>query len=161
MVVAVLEGDGRDAVLFLKEIVGGAEVLPEVEVWGGGFFLQTLLDHAEGEDVDGDGGLVVERGLDDEVDFLDEWISHGEAADADDSAMHHDEAASALMMAVVGIGVADVDGEVVAAGGIELLLRDVVKAFRSLPVAFTRFGAEAAGEVGDGVGAEELPAFAA
>lgn len=157
-ITTVLHGDMRDAPLCLEAVEGRAEFLPEVEVRGAVRILHACFSHAEGEDVDRNDGVVIQRGFNDEIDLLDERIGHGEAADADHVAMHHDEVAGALMSEVVLVGVADIEGEMIAAGGVELLWCDRVEAFGGLHVAFAGFRAESAGESGDGIVAEDFPA---
>ena len=125
--------------------------------FGGGHF---ALGHLEGEGVDAEEGLaVVEGGFAEEVDFFDFGIGHGGAADGEFVAVNHDEGASAAVGAVVGIGVADVEGEVVARVWVELVFGDEVESFGGLAVAFFEFGAEGAGHAGDRVGAEEFEVF--
>lgn len=156
LVAAVCHSDVRHEVLFLKDVVGGLEALPKIEVsWLCRF--HALLSHAKREDVDGDAAHVTESRFDYEIDFLNDRISHGETANAAHVTMDHDEIAGALVGEVVGVRIADVEGQVVAAGGIELLLCDAVEAFRSLHVSFAGFGPQSAGETGDGVGAKKMP----
>ena len=100
---------------------------------------------------------ALERRFDHEVNLLDHRVRHGKAADAAHVAMHHDEAARALVREVVGVGVADIERQVVAASGIELLGRETVKALRGLHVALTGFRPQRSRETSDGIGAKQPP----
>ena len=69
--------------------------------------------------------------------------------------MHHQHAAAVAVGAVVGVGVAEVEGEVVLAVGVQRFAPDGVEAFGRLFVAFAGFRAEFAGVDADGVVEEE------
>ncbi|QLP97135.1 MAG: hypothetical protein HZY79_06665 [Rhodoblastus sp.] len=56
---------------------------------------------------------VLQRGGDVTVNLLNAFIGHREAADRHAIAMHHDRRAGASVLAVEGVGIADVEGEMV------------------------------------------------
>ena len=66
--------------------------------------------------------LAVFKGVGHEkVDFLYDRIRHRVATNAGLITMHHDVAACAPVMKVVGIRIADVEGEMIVAGRVKLL----------------------------------------
>ena len=112
--------------------------------------------HAEGEGVHAHIGLAaLERRADEGVDFFDLSVAHGIAADGDAFAVYHQHAAAVAVRAVVGIGVAEVEGEVVLAVGVHRFAADGVEAFGRLFVAFAGFRTEFAGVDADRVVEEE------
>ncbi len=155
--VALFFDDDVGRYLFILEpTVAGFEVFPEIEPFITGGPGEALFGHFEGEDVNAEEFFsICESGIAEGVDFLDEGVGHGEAADGDIRTVDHDEAAGSVVGFVKFIGIADVEGKVEAALGIELALGDEVKPFGNLAVAFAKLGAEAAGGSGNGVGFKE------
>ena len=90
-----------------------------------------------------------------QVDFLDAAIGHGVTADRNAFAVHHQVTAGALEAAVEGVGKADIEGQVIAAVGVQPLFGDTVEALGRLQVAFLAFRAELAGIAADRVGFEQ------
>lgn len=71
-ILLVLHADLGWNAVFLKEVVAGFEVFPEVEPWVVGGFLHAFFGHAEGENMDTEERLsVIEGRLAEGVDFLD------------------------------------------------------------------------------------------
>lgn len=100
-------------------------------------------------------GIVA--GFDQEVDFLDSRVGHRIAADAYFIAVNHQVATGAMVVPVVAVGEAEIEGEVVIAAGVHRLPGDGVESFGRLAVAFFQLWAEAAAApVGDGVAAKLL-----
>ncbi len=111
---------------------------------------QRLLGEPEGEGMHVDGRLPrQERRLNHGIDLVDLLVGNGIAADRGAAAMHHQRRAGPPQLAVIGVGKAQVERQVVTGIGIELAQPDPIKAFRRLPVAFAQLGAEAARELAD------------
>ena len=151
----------RRLVVALEVVVAGfehaPEVIPAVLAVGG----EVGVCHAEGEGVHAHVGLAaLERRADEGVDFFDLPVAHGIAADGDAFAVYHQHAAAVAVRAIVGVGVAEVEGEVVLAVGVHRFAADSVEAFGRLFVAFAGFRAEFAGVDADGV-VKEKGVFAA
>jgi hypothetical protein len=103
--------------------------------------------------------LAVRQGrVEQRVDFLDAGVAHGIAADGHAAAVHHQEVAGAAVRTVVGVGIAQVEREVVLAARIELAAADPVEAFGRLAVALAQLGPERARPGADGIGAEQAVA---
>ena len=103
---------------------------------------QVFGCHAEGEAVHSEIRLpMLEGGLAEGVNFFDAGVGHGKAADRDPVAVHHEEASRAAMGLIVGVGVAEIEGEVESAIGLHAGAGDMVKSFRGLEVAFRGFWA--------------------
>ena len=126
-----------------KVVVSLLEIEPEGVV-GGVFFLgQAFGGHAEGKAVHAKIGLaVLEGGAAQGVDFFDAGVGHGKTADGNPVAVNHEKASRAVMGEIVGVGVAQVEGEVKAAIGLHPGAGDVVKPFRGLEVALGGFWAK-------------------
>lgn len=156
VVLLVFDGDVGGGFFVFEPLVAGLEVLPEGEVRVGGVAGEVFGGQAKGEEVDAEEFLAaLVGGMAEGVDFFDFLVGHGEAADGDIGSVDHDEAAGALVGLVVGVGVADVEGEVEVALGIHLGGGNEVESFGDLAVAFAEFGAEGAGGAEDGVALEE------
>ena len=96
-------------------------------------------------------------GLDQEVDFLDSRVGHRIAADTDFIAVNHQVATGAMVVPVVAVGKAEIEGEVEIAFGVHRLPGDRVESFGRLAVALLQLWAEAtAAPVGDRVAAKLL-----
>ena len=89
------------------------------------------------------------------VNLADLRVGHREAAGRRADAMHHDGAALVSQCAVIGVGIADVECEVI--GGVRLHLRgrDRIEALRHLTIALVRLGAELAGPAADRIGLQQ------
>ena len=72
--------------------------------------------------------------------------------------MHHDVLPGAAIGAVIGVGEADIEGEMVLAARVHLILRDEIEPFRRLTVALADLGPEAARIGADRIGFEEMEA---
>lgn len=157
----VLHGDQRRHVGQFKERVAVQDVAPEGKVGRMGVALQVGGRHAEREDMQVEGGLAgIERPVGNGVDLFDNPVGHGEAADGFPLAVNHDQAARGIVLQVVLIGIAYIEGQVKIAPRIHVLRADRIEAFGRLLVAFFQFGAQSAREIGDGVLSEEIVAFA-
>ena len=103
--------------------------------------LELLVRHAERKGVDLDGGLpAVERVAREPVDLLGERVRHGIAAGRLALAVHHDGAAGAIERPVVGVGIAEVEGEIILRIGLHLVAGDRVEALGRLLVALLSLG---------------------
>lgn len=92
------------------------------------------------------------------VDLADLVVGHGVAADRQAVAVDHQEAAAAAVRAVEGVGIAEVDRQMIVRVRVHLRGRDRVKTLRRLAVAFVEFRAEIAGPAADRIGLEMLEA---
>lgn len=141
----------------LEVVVAFAKILPEIEPLAFRLPRHSFVIHAEGKKVDAKEWLAtVEGGGAEGVDFLDPLIGHGKASDRDPVAVDHDVAAGPTMVAIVGVGVADVEGEVKTAVGLHCRGRDVVEAFGHLAISFGEFRSRSTRKRGDAPGAEML-----
>jgi len=86
-----------------------------------------------------------ERGCRQRIDLLDSGIGHGVATDRDAVAVHHQIAPGSSMGSIVGVGKAEVKGEMKAAVRIHPARDDLVEPFRALAVALAQLRAEIAG----------------
>ena len=129
------------------EIVGAfLEVAPEADVGVVAVFGDVLRRHAERVGLHLDGLLAAGEGLaGDGVDLVDLRVRHREAAGRRAGAVHEDRAARGAVGAVVGVGITDVERQVVLRGRIHLAGRDAIEAFRHLAVALAHLGSELAG----------------
>ena len=66
--------------------------------------------------------------------------------------MNHDVGARAALGAVVGIGVANIEREVIFAAGIERLRRDGLESLRRLAIPLGYFGPQCSAHSSNGVG---------
>jgi len=151
----VAHGDFGWGFVFLKVIVSFLEVVPE-GVLGAVFFLgKAFRGHAEGEAVHSKIGLAALEGCAAEgVDFFDAGVGHGKTSNGNPVAVNHEKVSGAVMGEIVGVGVAEVEGEVESAVGLHPGAGDVVKSFRGLAVAFGGFGAKFSRHRGDAPGFE-------
>jgi hypothetical protein len=101
--------------------------------------------HAKRKDMHVDRLLAAGKGgLDDEIDFLNSLVCHRIAADRDACPMNHQEAACPSLRAVIGVGKAEVEGQVITASRVQLRSRYAVETFRALAISFAQFGTKRA-----------------
>ena len=138
-------GERRRQPRGFEEVVAFLQVLPErVPIV---LFLrrQIGLGHAERKGVHLELLLPAgERLAREDIDLLHHRVGHGVAARGGAIAMHHQIGPRAAERAVVGVGVAHVEGEVVFALRIHQVLVDQIEPFRRLPVALLQLGPEPA-----------------
>ena len=72
--------------------------------------------------------------------------------------MHHDVLTGAAIGAIIGVGEADIEGEVIFAARIHLILRYEIESLGRLPVALANLGPEAARIGADRIGLELVEA---
>ena len=141
-VVPRADADG-DVLLRHLEVVGALlQLPPEADVGVVAVLRHVLGRHLEGIGLHLDRLLPAVEGLaGDGVDLVDLPVGHREAAGRRAGAVHEDRAARRPLRPVVGVGIADVEGEVVLRGRVHLARRDAVEAFRHLAVALAGLGA--------------------
>ena len=117
---------------------------------------EVFRRHAEGQRLHLDGALATAEGLPGHgVDFGDLLVGHGEAARRGAGAMDHDGAPGIAVGAVIGVGIAHVEREVIGRIRVHLAGRDRVKALGHLTVALLDLGAQLAGPAAHGIGLEQ------
>ena len=119
------------------EVVGAdLDLFPEVDVRIEPVLRHILRRHAKRIGLQLDFGLpAMERFTRDRVDVVDLLVSHREAAGRRADAVHHYRAAGAPQRAVIGVGIADVEREIIVGVRVHLPGRDCVEAFGHLHVA--------------------------
>ena len=121
----------RRLVVGLEVVVAGFEHAPEVVPAMVAVSGEVGFCQAEGEGVYAHEGLAaLQGGTDEAVDFFDLPVAHGVAADGDTFAMYHQHAAGVAVAAVIGVGITEVEGEVVVAVRIHGFPTNSVEAFR-------------------------------
>ena len=98
---------------------------------------------------------------DEQPEFIDLGVRHGEAADRSASAMDHQVRPGPVMRPVQIIGVSEIERAMVMAVWIELAFADRVKTFRRLEIALAHFRFELARPGANGIGREQLGMIAA
>ena len=132
------------------------QVLPEFHVGVEAMLGQIFRRHAEGQGLHLDGALAAAEGLaGHRVDLGDLLVGHGEAARRGTGAMDHDGAARIAVGAIIGVGIAHVERQVIGRVGIHLAGRDRIEALRHLPVALLDLGTQLAGPAAHGIGLEQ------
>ena len=101
-------------------------------------------------------GFAAER-----IDFRDLFVGHRVAAARRAIAMHHQLRAGVPERAVIGVGVAGIEREVIGRLRIHLRRRDVVEAFGRLAVAFAHLGSEVARPAANRIGLQQREAAGA
>lgn len=90
--------------------------------------------------MDSEKGLAVSQGgVGQGVNRFHGAVGHGEAADGDAAAVNHECAAGTAMDPVVGVGVAQVEGQMKAAERVHPVRRDEVKAFGRSSISLPEF----------------------
>ena len=112
--------------------------------------------HVERKSLELEGLLAAEEGFaPHRIDFRDLLVGHRVAAAGGAIAMHHQFGTGMAERAVIGVGVAGVEGKIIGRLRVHLRGRDRVEAFRRLAVAFARLGPEIARPAADRVGLQQ------
>ena len=141
----------------LEMVVAFLDHLPERHVRIGAVPGEVRRRHAERIGLDLEFLLAAEEGFARQrIDFADLLVGHGVAAARRAIAVDHQERAAIAVRFVVGVGEADIDGEIVVGIGIHQAGRDRVEALRRLAVAFDFLRPELARPAADRINLEQL-----
>ena len=155
--VVLAADDHRRFFLRHLEMIGAVlELLPEGDVGIEPVLRQILGGHAEGIGLQLDFALAAaERIARDRIDVGDLLVGHREAACRRTDAVHHHRTASAPQGAVVSVGIADVEGEIIVGVRIHLPGGDRVEALGHLHVALARLRTELTRPAAHRIGLEQ------
>ena len=102
---------------------------------------------------------VLQRGVAQRIYFLNARIGHRVAADAHAIAVDHQCAAGALARAVIGVGIAEVEGQMKPTARIHSRARHKIKPFWRLPIALLQLGAQLTRKFTNGPRLEKFKLF--
>ena len=156
LVMPVADIDQRLLLRHIKMVRAFLQLFPEGDIGVGAVLGQIFSGHAEGIGLHLDGALATGKAFPrNGVDFGDLLVRHRETAGRRTGAVHHDRAAAMLVHAVIGIGIADVERQIIAGIGVHLAGRDRVETLRHLAVALAALGAKLAGPAAHREGFEQ------
>ncbi|MBI1868874.1 MAG: hypothetical protein HYS06_11390 [Methylocystis sp.] len=147
------DGDAWLAPGDVKMVGAFLQLLPEGDIGIKPMFGEIFRRHLEGEGLHLNGALTAgERRAGDRVHFGDLLVGHRKTAGRRAGAVHHDGAAAASPSAIISVGIADVEREIIGRVRVHLVGTDGIKPLRHLSIALARLGTKLPGPAAHRIG---------